>query len=208
MPSLDPGLQVGERVGREFTFGTDLPLSPGPERRGNAFSPQPRAQRLSFPVLGSAFPRTFAAGLFIQPHPSALQDGLEEQPRTSSHWRIWKSSPSASRQHQVTLTSAQSICTQLPGVDFCWTQGGFLRKRQICLGADLGIDSSSWTVTAWSLGARLSWSLDNLQARRSQLGYHRVSVSLCPHLHSHYFKALSFPPASYPATCPHSWQLP
>lgn len=45
--------------GLEFTFGTDFTLSPGPERRGNAFSPQPKAEILSVAVRGSAFPRTF-----------------------------------------------------------------------------------------------------------------------------------------------------
>ena len=140
--------------GLEFTFGTDFTLSPGPERRGNAFSPQPRTQIPSFPALGPAFPRTFVSGAVYPAPPTGVALSSCPAGRTSgsssalwctwSMWRISKSSPSASPQHQVKLLSAQNVCMQLPGGctgplgDNVWTFAGlsvvFSEKRQLCLG--------------------------------------------------------------------------
>ena len=157
------------RWGLEFTFGTNFTLSPGPERRGNAFSPQPRTQILSFPVLGPASPRTFDRGAAhpappVRAAPSSWLVGWALG-RSSASWHTWrawrasKCSPFDSPQRQVKLLAARNVRMQLRvaaqvplGIMCGHLLDSFAGKKDSSdLGVDLTIDRSLWTRTDTAL---------------------------------------------------------
>lgn len=144
----------------EFIFGTDLTLSPDPERRGNAFSPQPSARSSHFLCWDLPLPGHLTEGPFIQVRKgcsaarTALLLGPEGRASPSpGHWLPWLHLCVGHVEglvppHQVALTFAQNIYTWVPGG--CTVSGGHMwafaalrvvssEKGKSALGADLRI---------------------------------------------------------------------
>lgn len=84
----------------------------------------------------------------------------------------------------------------------CCSQGGFLRKRQICLGGRFKNCFSLWTSAVWSLREQLIQS-QKVSRLRSRLGLQVGAVcTSVPAHHTSSVKALHSQQTSCPTTCP------
>lgn len=160
----------------EFAFGIDLTQSPGPERRGNAFSLQFGAQILSLPARGSAFPRTSDRGVahLVGQRAGSPQAGWPCSMGTAGPQltgsRVAISAYGERQEHSPSASDEAHVCPEHPHAGSWWlhaspqgscmglgcTQDGFLRRRQISLRSGFQHGIFLWTQTVWSLGCSLS----------------------------------------------------